>query len=237
VQRVERNRAGSRRSAGALVNLALGGADGHRDRGRPGDGSKRRPDSGERTVIEGIVSTTPGASIRVELFTSGMCDPSGFGEGRDYLTFVDVPIDAAGLGTFSVIWPTTLSLGAPVTATATDNAKDDTSEFSPCFAASTCVHVVFGHTVLAIDVNTLVWGASEDARFVKGPLASVSGCAVSGTGTFLGNSLDISADNPGLGDPVLPAAAAGLRKLADDRGGRATARRAAAMTENRGLLA
>jgi len=151
------------------------------------------------TVIEGIVDGAPGTNVRVELFSSPACDPSGTGEGRDYRTFVDVSTDAVGFGAFSVIVPTTIGVGLPITATSTDNGLFDTSEFSPCFPVSPCVPVVFGQTVSAQDKNTLVWPVSENANWVKGPLAFVSNYMVLGGGQLLGTSLNISADNPGPG--------------------------------------
>lgn len=91
---------------------------------------------GQRVTIVGTLDTAAG-EVRVEFFSDGACDPSGFGEGLRFLGAVTVTAtgDPAHPAPFSV------ELAAPsakffVTATATDSAGN-TSEFSACQPSNT----------------------------------------------------------------------------------------------------
>ena len=75
-------------------------------------------------AITGTLDSAPG-SYRIEFFVSPSCDPSGNGEGQQYLGAVNAPSDS----TFT--FNSALTLGDVVTATATDSAGN-TSEFSAC---------------------------------------------------------------------------------------------------------
>lgn len=84
--------------------------------------------AGGTTVIQGTLSGTPGATYRVELFGNPAADPSSYGQGKVFLTSVNVPIGPSGTASFSV--PTSNALvGEAITATATDS-DGNTSEFS-----------------------------------------------------------------------------------------------------------
>jgi CSLREA domain-containing protein len=87
---------------------------------------------GLSTLVGGTIDTTPGATIRVELFSSVACGSSGTGQGEVFLGATTV---TAGTGTtpFSAAVAGT-SGGRAITATATNLATGDTSEFSPCVA-------------------------------------------------------------------------------------------------------
>jgi titin len=90
--------------------------------------------NGGSTTIDGTLDSTPSTSFRVELFSSPSCDPSGAGEGKTFLGSVDATTDGAGHATFSSSVPA-LPAGQAVTATATNSATGDTSEFSSCFTS------------------------------------------------------------------------------------------------------
>jgi CSLREA domain-containing protein len=86
------------------------------------------------TLVAGTIDTTPGATLRIELFSSAACGSSGTGQGEMFLGATTV---TAGTGTtpFSAAVAGT-SGGRAVTATATDLATGDTSEFSRCLTAA-----------------------------------------------------------------------------------------------------
>ena len=91
------------------------------------------------TTITGTLNSRPNTNYRIELFgnSAGVaCDPSGNGEGEEYLTAMDVATDGSGNATFSVPLSKALPAGHFVTATATDGAGSafpgNTSEFSQC---------------------------------------------------------------------------------------------------------
>jgi hypothetical protein len=71
------------------------------------------------------------AVLRIEFFYSSQCDPSGHGEGQNYLGFEPVVTDAAGFVETTVVFPQTVFAGDFLTATATDTGSN-TSEFSEC---------------------------------------------------------------------------------------------------------
>ena len=75
------------------------------------------------TLIRG--THTPSTTFRLELFLNTACDPSGYGEGRTLLTATNITSD--GSGNFALNWPTVITPGLILTATA-----NGTTEFSPC---------------------------------------------------------------------------------------------------------
>ena len=85
-------------------------------------------------TIEGILNSTPNTDFRLEFFSNGACDPSGYGEGESFLGFTDVTTDASGNTTFTVTFSTPAPVGGFITATATD-PDNNTSEFSKCAGA------------------------------------------------------------------------------------------------------
>ena len=89
---------------------------------------------GSTTTVSGTVDTTPGRSIRVELFSSGACDASGHGQGEVLLGATTVTA-GAGATSFSASVAGTTA-GRQITATATDLTENETSEFSACRSAA-----------------------------------------------------------------------------------------------------
>jgi CSLREA domain-containing protein len=87
--------------------------------------------SNPTATVDGTLSTAPNMTYRVEFFGNTQCHPSGFGEGRTYLGFLDVPVDGSGIAPFSFDAGNALTPGDFVTATATD-PSGNTSEFSAC---------------------------------------------------------------------------------------------------------
>ncbi len=81
--------------------------------------------------MHGVV-TAPAGTYFVELFSNSACDanPPGFGEGETYLDFASVTV-TSGSASFSKTLGG-LQLGDVVTATLTNTATADTSEFSNC---------------------------------------------------------------------------------------------------------
>ena len=73
-----------------------------------------------------ILNSTASTTFRLEFFSNDGCDPSGFGEGRKFLGFLDVTTDETGDAIFEF-----QGKGSFLTATATD-PDGNTSEFSQC---------------------------------------------------------------------------------------------------------
>jgi hypothetical protein len=87
--------------------------------------------SGAGTTIRGTLNSAPGSVFDLEFFSNGSCDPSGHGEGKEFLGDGQVTTDSSCEGTFEVTLPVAAAPGAFITATATD-AAGNTSEFSAC---------------------------------------------------------------------------------------------------------
>ena len=80
--------------------------------------------------ITGSLDSRPSRTYTLEFFASDSCDPSGYGEGKEYLGSVSVSLNASGNGSFSF---SGAPAGKVITATATD-PDGNTSEFSACAA-------------------------------------------------------------------------------------------------------
>lgn len=89
--------------------------------------------SGGGITIRGFVLGRPNATYAIDLFSSRLCDESGFGEGETYLGSHPVVTgpNIFGIMSFMMSVPVPIPVGQVVTATATD-AQGNTSEFSAC---------------------------------------------------------------------------------------------------------
>jgi uncharacterized repeat protein (TIGR01451 family) len=83
--------------------------------------------SASTTIIEGTLNSRANFPFTIQFFSNTSCDPSGNGEGQTFIGSMTVTTDASCNASFT--FPTSLSLGQVVTATAT---AGNTSEFSQC---------------------------------------------------------------------------------------------------------
>ena len=82
------------------------------------------------TTITGTLNSNPSQSFTVQCFVADD-DPSGHGEGLIFLTEdTTVTTNADGDASFSCVTPLRVAVGQTVSATATNQASGDTSEFS-----------------------------------------------------------------------------------------------------------
>ncbi len=88
---------------------------------------------GQTATLSGILETAPFSPVRLEFFTSRVCDPSGYGEGRYFLGHLDVVADGAGRAPFTASLSVAGIPGRFAAATATD-VNGNTSEFSQCIS-------------------------------------------------------------------------------------------------------
>lgn len=84
--------------------------------------------------VRGALSAAANANYRMDFYASPAPDPSGFGEGAQFLGSITNTTDAAGRITFDAILNSVAS-GRWITATASD-ASGDTSEFGPAVRAT-----------------------------------------------------------------------------------------------------
>jgi uncharacterized repeat protein (TIGR01451 family) len=80
-------------------------------------------------LIRGTLPHPAGKSFTLEFFANSLCDPSGSGEGEDFIGTAFLPADTGT--SFTASLPVSLSAGQYITATATDESGN-TSEFSRC---------------------------------------------------------------------------------------------------------
>ena len=81
------------------------------------------------TTVQGTLRSRPGNSFTIDFFAVDVPDPSGFGEGKTYLSSRVVSTDVNGFASFSIDLAATVAPGQFLTATATDTVGN-TSEFS-----------------------------------------------------------------------------------------------------------
>lgn len=81
--------------------------------------------------VVGTMVSKPNETYTVEIFSTNSPDPTGYGEGRTYIGSQNVGTDSTGLALFNFVFPTSVSTGMYITATATD-FDGSTSEFSKC---------------------------------------------------------------------------------------------------------
>jgi CSLREA domain-containing protein len=88
--------------------------------------------SAQSTFVTGTLNAASDSVFHVEFFSNSTNDPSGFGQGENFLGNRSVLTDTDGNATFSATFLYFVPIGANVTATATD-AEGNTSEFSALF--------------------------------------------------------------------------------------------------------
>lgn len=97
----------------------------------------------DRDRVGITLRSRPNTRYRIELFSSGICDPSGHGEGQTYLqpsSWFGFPYDVEGTtdstGLLNLEIPLSVPMERVLTATATD-PQGNTSEFSRCAGEAT----------------------------------------------------------------------------------------------------
>jgi hypothetical protein len=85
------------------------------------------------TTFVGTLQSTPNTDFSIEIFYSPMGDPSGFGEGAEFVRSVVVTTDGTGTAPFTVNVPGRAFASGAFSATATNTQTGSTSEFGPNF--------------------------------------------------------------------------------------------------------
>ena len=98
--------------------------------------------SGDQLHIKGGLDSKPGV-YSMEFFSSPNANPTGFGEGRNFLGSVFIDVGFAGEGVIDTVLTTTAAVGEFLTATATDS-DGNTSEFSRAVMIQDCVPGISG---------------------------------------------------------------------------------------------
>ncbi|HMB03892.1 MAG TPA: right-handed parallel beta-helix repeat-containing protein, partial [Isosphaeraceae bacterium] len=85
--------------------------------------------SGGTTTVTGTLNSAPSTTYTIQFFANAAADPSGFGQGQQFLGQLVVTTDGSGNASFSAVLTAPLQAGRFITATATDPGNN-TSEFS-----------------------------------------------------------------------------------------------------------
>ncbi len=83
-------------------------------------------------AVQGTLDSLPNSEFILEFFSTSVCDQSGNGEGRFFVGRVNVFTGGAGQASFDETFPVSVVGVQYISATATEVAGGDTSEFSPC---------------------------------------------------------------------------------------------------------
>lgn len=162
---------------------------------------------GNSTVIAGTLSSRPNITYRIEFFASTVADPSGNGEGEQYLGSTIVTTHSStlafvGIANFEVTIPS-VPVGQFLTATTTD-PDGNTSEFSPAVAVIADTQAPTwpaGSTLDAIHICdnalTLNWTAAQDNVFVDGYKIFKNGSLLANTGPN-DRTMDVTGLVPGV---------------------------------------
>src|SRR5262249_22800030 len=86
--------------------------------------------SGSSTIIQGTLDSAPNTSFLLQFFAVPVAPASGHGQGNVLLGGVTVMTDGTGQVAFRTAVSGALPLGSVISATATNLATGDTSEFS-----------------------------------------------------------------------------------------------------------
>lgn len=137
--------------------------------------------SGGITFISGSLASAASKTYTIRFYTSSAADPSGFGEGETYLGSTTVTTNASGNA--NINFSTGLGgVGLFVSATATDFANGDTSEFSNALVISGPPQFSFSAASTTTPESGSVTLTIQRLNGSTGP-ASVSWTAVAGTAT------------------------------------------------------
>lgn len=133
---------------------------------------------GAGITVEGTLNSTPMGKFALEFFSSDACDPSGHGEGENFLgSLPSVLTGGLGDASFSTTLFGRAGLGDFVTATATSSEDGNSSEFSACVAITgTLPPAVTGVSWDPGDTTLLRWlpVAGASYRVYKGVRANLT---------------------------------------------------------------
>jgi uncharacterized repeat protein (TIGR01451 family) len=121
-------------------------------------------------VIKGVLKSAPVTTYRIEFFQNGVCDPTGFGEGGNFINSIEVLTDDFGLAEFTAnLGP--LNVDDVITATATDitetsaGPENNTSEFSACRTVTAAAESGDADLILTSAANKTTLNLGEQITF------------------------------------------------------------------------
>lgn len=110
---------------------------------------------GNQVTIVGSLNSTASTNYRIEFFVSSTADVSGHGEGRTFLGSYNVTTNGSGSASFTAVLTGVVGSGQLVSATATNLATGDTSEFSQNVMATSSLIVDTASDTLDGDTSSI----------------------------------------------------------------------------------
>ena len=80
-------------------------------------------------TVSGTLNSKANGTFRIEVFSSAVCDATGFGEGQTFLGFTTLTTDGSGNGSFGPV-SFAVPAGQPIITSTATSAAGNTSEFS-----------------------------------------------------------------------------------------------------------
>ena len=167
------------------------------------------------TTIQGSLNSLPSTTFDIDFYSSAAVDPSGNGEGAQFVGTTQVTTNGNGNATINVTFPVALATGRVITATATD-PNGNTSEFSAADPTTTSGSVQFTVSSIQLieDIGTLtltvqrtggaVGNLSVDYSTADGTaIAGQDYTATSGTLNFSAGETSKTIQIPILDDAVM----------------------------------
>jgi parallel beta-helix repeat protein len=125
------------------------------------------------TTITGTVSGPANSTLRVELFSNPVADPSGYGQGQVFLGDVTVTTGVGGGGSFTFSPSSPVPVGLVISATATD-VNGDTSEFAKDVSVSATAPLDIGYQIAGPVYNPVKHVYSESVNLTNDGTSAVS---------------------------------------------------------------
>lgn len=151
-------------------------------------------------IVSGTLNSKPNASYTLQYFYNSACDGTGNGEGQALIGAETVTTDASGNAGFFKSFNITVSVGAYVSALATD-ASNNTSEFSVCQIVNmeTAVNKInaFQAEVYPSNATDHVYVISEN-EFTYGVYDQQGKLVLQGNSKTEKTSIDVGALNQGI---------------------------------------
>ena len=125
--------------------------------------------TGAQITVSGSFNSTASTLFRVEFFASALADGSTYGEGQTYLGFASVTTDGSGNATINATLSVSVVAGAFISATATNNTSNNTSEFAQNVVA------MAGNTAPVLDAakSPALVAVNEDAGAPGGAVGTL----------------------------------------------------------------
>jgi CSLREA domain-containing protein len=120
------------------------------------------------TIINGSLNSAANAVYRLDFFANDACNPTGFGDGQNFLGFKMVTTDGAGNISFSdTVTGVSVQANSFITSTATDS-NGSTSEFSACILPNALpLHLLSFTATSGGDLIYLNWktASEQDTKY------------------------------------------------------------------------